>query len=58
MSGAGNCYDNAPMESFFSTLKQKRVHHRYYQTRVEPRPDIFDYIEVFYNRTRRQSSLR
>lgn len=58
MSNTGNCYDNAPMESFFSTLKQELVHHRHYQTRAEARLDIFDYLEVFYNRIRRHSSLQ
>jgi transposase InsO family protein len=58
MSRNGNCYDNAPMESFFSTLKQELVQHRRYQTRAEARLDIFDYIEVFYNRIRRHSALQ
>ncbi len=57
MSRKGNCWDNAPMESFFSTLKKERVHHRRYRTRQEARRDIFEYIEVFYNRQRRHSSL-
>lgn len=57
MSGAGNCYDNAVMESFFHSLKTERVHHRRYQTRVEARTDLFQYIEVFYNRRRRHSSI-
>ena len=57
MSRKGNCYDNAPMESFFGTLKTERVHHRRYQTRAEARRDIFHYIEVFYNRKRRHSAL-
>lgn len=57
MSGTGNCYDNAPMESFFSTLKCEQVHFQDYNTRVEARTDIFAYIEGFYNRTRRHSSL-
>lgn len=57
MSRTGNCYDNAPMESFFSSLKIEQVHARDYQTRQEARTDIFEYIEVFYNRVRRHSSL-
>jgi transposase InsO family protein len=57
MSGTGNCYDNARTESFFSTLKQELVHHRWYQTQAEARFDIFDYMGVFYNRSRRHSSL-
>ena len=57
MSEKGNCYDNAPMESFFSTLKCERVYWQDYQTRVEARTDLFVYIEGFYNRIRRHSSL-
>jgi putative transposase len=57
MNGVGTCYDNAPMESFFGTLKGERVHHCVYRTRDEARPDLFYYIEAFYNRRRRHSSL-
>ena len=57
MSCRGNCWDNAPVESFFSTLKRELVHHRRYQTRVEARAELFEYIEVWYNRRRRHSSL-
>jgi putative transposase len=57
MNGAGNWYDNAPMESFFGTLKSERVHHYVYQTRDEASPDIFYYVEGFYNRHRLHSSL-
>jgi putative transposase len=57
MSGAGNCYDNAPMESFFSSLKSERVHPCRYLSRTEARHDLFAFIEVFYNRQRRHSSL-
>lgn len=57
MSRKGNCWDNAPVESFFSTLKRERVHRRRYETREEVRADIFAYIEVWYNRRRRHSSL-
>lgn len=57
MSGRGNCYDNAAMESFFHTLKTELVHHRRYQTHQEARADVFEYIEVFYNRQRQHSTL-
>lgn len=57
MSRKGNCYDNAPMESFWGTLKQELVHHRHYRTRQEAIQDITEYIEVFYNRQRRQARL-
>jgi len=57
MSGKGNCYDNAPMESFWGTLKQELVHHRHYRTRQEAIQDITEYIEIFYNRQRRQERL-
>jgi len=57
MNGVGTWYDNAPMESFFGTLKSELVHHRVYHTREEARPDLFFYIEAFYNRRRRHSSL-
>jgi len=57
MSRNGNCYDNAVVESFFGVLKRERVHRTRYRTRDEARADIFDYIEVFYNRKRRHSYL-
>jgi transposase InsO family protein len=57
MNSVGTWYDNAPMESFFGSLKRERVHHCAYQTRHEARPDVFYYIEGFYNRTRLHSSL-
>jgi len=57
MSRKADCYDNAPMESFFHTLKTELVHHRHYTTRQEARRDIFAYIEGFYNRTRRHSAI-
>jgi putative transposase len=57
MSRKADCYDNAPMESFFHTLKTELVHHRLYATRHEARHDIFAYIEGFYNRTRRHSAI-
>jgi transposase InsO family protein len=57
MSRKGNCYDNAPMESFWGTLKQELVHHRRYRTRQEAILDITEYIEIFYNRQRLQPGL-
>jgi putative transposase len=57
MSRKGDCYDNAPMESFFHTLKTERVYHRQYATRAGAQRDIFAYIEGFYNRTRRHSAI-
>ncbi len=57
MSGKGNCFDNAPMESFWGTLKQELVHHRRYRSRQEAIQDITEYIEIFYNRQRRQARL-
>lgn len=57
MSRRGNCGDNAVVESFFSSLKKERVKKRIYKTRDLARADIFDYIEVFYNRQRRHSHL-
>lgn len=57
MSRKGNCWDNAPSESFFHTLKVELVHHRRYRTREAAKQDIFEYIEVFYNRQRRHSTI-
>lgn len=57
MSRRGNCWDNAVAESFFSSLKKERIRKRVYKTRGLARADVFDYIEVFYNRTRRHSHL-
>ena len=56
-SGTGNCYDNAAMESFFHTLKTEHVYFERYQTREQAKSSIFEYIEVFYNRQRRHSTL-
>jgi len=56
MSGAGNCYDNAMMESFFATLKTECATERF-DTRQQARQIIFEYIEVWYNRLRRHSAL-
>ena len=57
MSRTGNCWDTACVESFFGTLKRELVYHRQYTTRNEATQDIFEYIEVFYNRQRRRSTL-
>jgi putative transposase len=57
MSRKADCYDNAPMESFFHTLKTELVHHRNYTTRAEAQRDIFVFIEGFYNRTRLHSAI-
>ena len=57
MSRKGNCWDNAPMESFFATLKKELVHRERYQTRRQARQSLFEYIETFYNRVRRHSKL-
>ena len=57
MSRKGNCYDNAHIESFWSSLKYEVVYHRSFATRGEAATAIFDYIETFYNRTRLHSSL-
>ncbi len=57
MSRKGNCYDNAVVESFFATLKRERVYQRQYRTRIEAQQDIFQYIEVWYNRKQKHSTL-
>lgn len=57
MSRKGNCWDNAPVESFFGTLKRELIFHRKYSTRFHARQSIFDYIERFYNRRRLHSTL-
>jgi putative transposase len=57
MSDVGQCWDNAPMESFFASLKKELCHHEDYATREQARASIFEYIEVFYNRQRRHSTL-
>ena len=57
MSGTGNYYDNAVVETFFHTLKTELVYFERYETRREARQSIFEYIEIFYNRIRRHSSL-
>ena len=57
MSRKGDCYDNALMESFFGTVKEECFELQTYQTRAEARSSVFEYLEVFYNRQRRHSSL-
>jgi transposase InsO family protein len=57
MSRKGNCYDNATMESFWSTLKLELIYRRDFATRAQARTEIFDYIESFYNRQRTHSAL-
>lgn len=57
MSAAGHCYDNAAMESFWSTLKTECLHHQYFHTRQQARSAVFDYIETFYNPKRLHSAL-
>ena len=57
MSRKADCWDNAPMESFFASLKKELVHEADFATRAEARAAIFEYIEVFYNNQRRHSSL-
>ena len=57
MSSKGNCYDNAAVESFFATLKKEFIYRNYFVTREEAKQQIFEYIEIFYNRYRRHSKL-
>ena len=57
MSRKGNCWDNAPSESFFHTLKTEMVHHEKFKTRSDAKQAIFEYIEVFYNRRRKHSTI-
>ena len=57
MSRKGNCWDNAVMESFYRTLKVELIYPKKYETRIEARRDIFEYIEIFYNRERLHSSI-
>ena len=57
MSRKGNCWDNAPMESFFGTLKTESLHHYRFTTRDQARQVVFEYIEVFYNRIRRHAKI-
>jgi putative transposase len=57
MSGTGNCYDNAAMESFFHTLKTEHIYFESYVTREQAKQSIFEYVEIFYNRKRSHSTL-
>ena len=57
MSRSGNCWDNAAMESFFSSLKTERTANKTYRTRNDAKADVFDYIERFYNPKRRHSTI-
>ena len=57
MSSKGNCYDNAAVESFFATLKKEFIYRNYFLTREEAKQQIFEYIDIFYNRYRRHSKL-
>ena len=57
MSGKGDCWDNAPVESFFATLKKELIHQRQYARRKEAQLEVFEFIEVYYNRQRRHSTL-
>jgi putative transposase len=57
MSRSGNVWDNAAMESFFSSLKTERIRGKVYRTRDDARADVFDYIERFYNAVRRHSTI-
>jgi len=57
MSRKGDCWDNASMESFWGTLKNERVHHRKFETREQEKQEISEYINIFYNRQRKQKGL-
>ena len=57
MSRKGNCWDNAPMESFCGALKSELVHHRRFSTREQARREIDEYLEIVYNRIRQQARL-
>jgi len=57
MSRRGNCYDHAAVESFFSSLKKEKIRRYIFKIREEARAEVFDYIEVFYNRARRHQHL-
>ena len=57
MSRRGNCWDNAPKESFFGTIKTESLHHYRFSTREEAKLVVFEYIEVFYNRIRRHTKI-
>ena len=57
MSGKGDCWDNAPMESFWGILKNELIHHQKFKTRLQAKQEISEYIEIFYNRQRKQEKL-
>jgi transposase InsO family protein len=57
MGSKGDCYDNAVAESFFATLKKELIHSRSWPSKAELRTEVFEYIEVFFNRRRRHSTL-
>lgn len=57
MSRKGNCWDNAVAESFFKTMKTEMIYHQLFQTRAEAKLAVFEYIEIWYNRERRHSTL-
>ncbi|CAD6524619.1 IS3 family transposase ISBvi4 [Paraburkholderia metrosideri] len=57
MSRRGNCFDNAPIESFWGSLKNELVYHREFMTRSQAQKEITEYIEIFYNRQRTQERL-
>ena len=57
MSRKGNCLDNAPMESFFASLRKEHVHHVRFRTHAEARAAVFEYVEIFHNRQRLHSAL-
>ena len=57
MGRKGNCWVNAPMESWFASLKKEQVHLQRYATRAAARLDIFEYLEMFYNKVRRHSKI-
>jgi len=57
MSGSGNCFENAPMESFWGIIKQELINHRHYRSRRKVVEDITEYIEIFYNWQRLQARL-
>ena len=57
MGSRGDCFDNAVAESFFATLKKELIHRQSWPTKAELRTEVFDYIEVFYNRQRRHGTL-
>jgi len=57
MGSKGDCFDNAVAESFFATIKKELIHGRSWPTKAEPRTEVFEYIEIFFNRRRRHSTL-